>query len=73
MRRLELAVPGALAEIAGDDRGGGAEGGQEILERLDLREVGVAAEVQIGEVDDRDGGAVMRTKLLTERPTPNVG
>ena len=55
VRRLELAMPGALGEITGDDGGGGAEGGEEVLERLDLREVGVAAEVQIREVDDRDG------------------
>ena len=52
MRRLELAVAGALGEIARDHGGGGAERGEELLERLDLRQVGVAAEVQVGEMDD---------------------
>ncbi len=52
--RLELAVAGALAQVAGDDGGAGAERGEELLERLDLGEVGVAAEVQVGNVDDRD-------------------
>jgi hypothetical protein len=54
MRRLELAVAGALAHVTGDDGRGRAEGGQEILECLDLREVGVAAEMKVGEMDDRD-------------------
>ena len=52
VRGLELAVPGALGEVARDDGGGGAERGEEVLERLDLRQVGVAAEMQVGEVDD---------------------
>ena len=54
VRRLELAVPGALGEVARDDDGGGVEGGEKVVERLDLLEVGEAAEVQVGEVNDRD-------------------
>jgi hypothetical protein len=35
--RLELAVPGPLAQVAGDDRGRGAQRRKELLQRLDLR------------------------------------
>jgi heme oxygenase len=55
VRRLELAVAGTLAHVAGDHGRGRAEGWQEILERLDLREVGEAAEMKVGEMDDRYG------------------
>ena len=51
---LELAVPGALAQVARDDDRGRVEGGKEFLQRLDLLEVGEAAEVEIGEVGDGD-------------------
>ena len=43
----------------------GAESGEEVLERLDLREVGVAAEVQIRQVDDEMTGAVIGTSRVT--------
>jgi hypothetical protein len=53
--RLEFAVPSALAQVAGDSDRRGVEAGKELLQRLDLPEVGVAAEMKIGEMDDGDG------------------
>jgi hypothetical protein len=52
VRRLKLAVPGPLGEIAGDDDDVEVERGQERLQRLDLRQIRVPAEVQIGQVGD---------------------
>ncbi len=54
MRGLEFAVPGALAQIARDDGGGRAECREERLQRLGLGEVGVATEVEIGEVGEEN-------------------
>ena len=54
VRSLELAVAGPLAHVARDDRGRGAKGGNEILQRLDLVEIGISAEVDIGNVGDDD-------------------
>jgi hypothetical protein len=56
VRRLELAVASPLAQIAGDRDGRRIETGQKFFERLDLPKVGVAAEMEIGEVrnDDRN-------------------
>ena len=52
-RPLELAVAGALGEIAGDGDGVGTSSvGDELLQRLHLLEVGMPAEMQVGAVDD---------------------
>ena len=52
--RLEFPVPRPLGQVPGHHHRAGAEGGDKIFESLDLREVDIAAEVQIGEVDDGD-------------------
>jgi hypothetical protein len=52
--RLELPVSGALAHVPRDDDGGGLEGRKELLEGLDLLEVSISSEVEVGEVGDRD-------------------
>ena len=52
---LQLAVARALGEVPGDHRGIGPEVRNHFLERLDLPDVGEAAEVQIGEVQQLNG------------------
>jgi hypothetical protein len=52
--RLELAMAGPLAQVAGDHRGGGAQRRQKLLQRLDLVEVCIAAEVEIRQVSQDD-------------------
>src|SRR5919112_6018366 len=56
VRRLELAVAGALAQVAGNHDGGGAQTRKKFFKRLDLLDVGKAAKVQVGEMRDDDGG-----------------
>ena len=51
-------MPGALAQVARNDNGGRVEAGEEILQRLDLTEVGEAAEVQVGEMDNGDNATI---------------
>jgi hypothetical protein len=46
--RLELAVPGTLAQVAGDYERRRPEGWKKFFQRLDLLEVGKTAEVDIG-------------------------
>ena len=56
MGRLKLSMPGALTQVAGDNQCGEVEGGKKLLERFHLFEIGVSAEVQIGEMSDGDDG-----------------
>jgi hypothetical protein len=52
--RLELAVARALGQVTGHRDRGGLEAGEEAVEGLDLFQVGKAAEMEIGEMDDGD-------------------
>jgi hypothetical protein len=52
--RLELPVSGALAHVPRDDDGCGLEGRKELLEGLDLLEVSISSEVEVGKVGNRD-------------------
>ena len=54
VRRLELAMPGALAQVARDDDRRRVEAGKEFLECLDLLEIGKTAEMEIGEMGNGD-------------------
>ena len=63
VRRLKLPVPGALAHVAGDHGGRRPKCRQEGLERLDLRQVGVPAEMKIGKMGDADRGVAHAEKL----------
>jgi hypothetical protein len=62
MRGLKFAVARTLRQIAGDHDGCRTQRGQEVVECFDLLEIGVTAEVEIGEMDDCDAG---RTQAAT--------
>jgi hypothetical protein len=51
---LEFTVPSPLAQVAGDDESCRLERWKELLQGLDLLEVGEAAEVDVGKMDDSD-------------------
>src|SRR5215210_7192456 len=75
VRRLKLTVPGPLGEIAGHDDGRGFQRRKKVVERLDLLEVGIAPEVDIGEMDDRDvrrGHQITRIRYVNV-PSPRAG
>jgi hypothetical protein len=48
--RLELAVACPLADVTGDDEGRRIQGWEELLQRLDLLEIGIAAEMKVGQM-----------------------
>ena len=48
---LELAVPRTLRDIARDHHRVGTQVGNDLLQRLDLSDVGDATEVEVGDVE----------------------
>jgi hypothetical protein len=65
VRRLELAVAGALTQVTRYDDRGGIQAGQKLLEGFDLFEIRETAEVEIREVRDDDGDR-------THQPLPSL-
>ena len=61
--RLELAVPGPLAQIPGDNQGRWPEARKKFFQRFYLLEIGVAAEVDVGEMNDSDGAGHQKTRI----------